>query len=368
MPSPLSSPLAFEGGRRAPNRWWLAPLTNQQSLADGLLGDAELGWLERRAAGGFGVVETCAAHVLPEGQTWPGQLGIFSDALLPGLSRLASALARHGALGIVQLFHGGVRAPRRLTGEQPRSASAFTEETPEFETPRAMTEPEIERVIESFVQAAVRAERAGFAGVELHAAHGYLLGQFLSRSMNLRRDAWGRDAAGRARLLLEVVRGVRRRVSPAFVLGVRLSPEDAGAARGLDLDESLQVASWLADEGLQVLHLSLWDVARCTRKRPAEHPTPLFRAALPSRVRLVVAGSVWSREAAERQLELGADAVALGRAAIVHPDWPRRAEDPTWQPRRPPLTVAELAERAVSPVFAKYLERWEGFVAPSARA
>jgi 2,4-dienoyl-CoA reductase-like NADH-dependent reductase (Old Yellow Enzyme family) len=362
MTSSLFEPLVFRGGARAKNRVWLAPMTNQQSADDGTLSDDELRWLEMRARGGFGVVETCAAHVSRDGQGWKGELGIYDDHLLPGLDRLAGAIAIDGALGIVQLFHGGVRAPSSLTGEQPWSASAFPVDAPGLEAPRAATEVDIKDVIARFREAAVRAHRAGFAGVELHGAHGYLLSQFLSRTMNTRSDEWGGAIEGRARLVRETMRAVRSAVPSRFVVGVRLSPEDFGNAKGLDLDESIAVARWLCEDGADFIHLSLWDSTRNTRKRPEEHAVPSFRAALPSEVPIVVAGNIWTRADAEKLLERGASAVALGRAAIANPAWPKDVAGPTWEPRRPPLTIAELRERGLNATFAGYMRQWKGFV------
>lgn len=360
----LSSPLRLRNGALVRNRVWLAPMTNQQSHLDGSLSDAEQRWLEMRADGGFGVVETCASHVARDGQAWEGELGIFDDALLPGLTRLASSLRARGAMSLVQLFHGGVRASSKLTGEQVWSASTWTEDTPNFEAPRAGTEDDILRTIAAFADAARRAERAGFDGVELHGAHGYLLCQFLSVTMNRRDDRWGGAAfEDRARLLRESVRAVRAVVSKGFVVGVRISPEDFGNARGLDLDESLELAKWLVADGIDFLHLSLWDAARNTVKRPDVHAVPLFRAVVSPEVPLVVAGTVWTREEGESVLARGADAIALGRSAIANPDWPLRIAEPAWEPRRPPLTRAELGARGLSPAFAEYMTRWKGFVA-----
>lgn len=357
----LTDPLVFRNGVRARNRAWLAPMTNQQSHADGTLSDDELRWLEMRMRGGFGVVETCASHVALEGQGWPGELGVYDDRLLPGLQRLASALARHEAIGLVQIFHGGVRSPSSLTGKQPWSASEF--EAKGAERPRAATEEDILRVIEQFRAAAVRAHAAGFQGVELHGAHGYLLSQFLSATMNTRADRWGGSLEGRARLVREVTRAVRAAVPERFVVGVRLSPEDYGNARGLDLDESLQVARWLCEDGADFIHVSLWDARKTSQKRPEEHPVKAFRAVLPREVALVAAGGVWTRADAEALLELGASAVAVGRAAIANADWAARVADPAWEPRRPPLTVDELRERGLSEAFAGYMRNWKGFVA-----
>ena len=120
----LFDPLTFRTGLTAPNRVVLAPMTNKQSHPDGSLGDDELRWLCSRAEGGFGVVMTCAAHVAKDGQGWPGELGIFGDALLPGLATLATALRERGAVSMVQIFHGGLRADRTVSGAMPWSASA----------------------------------------------------------------------------------------------------------------------------------------------------------------------------------------------------------------------------------------------------
>jgi 2,4-dienoyl-CoA reductase-like NADH-dependent reductase (Old Yellow Enzyme family) len=362
MPSrDLLSPFSFRNGVRAKNRVALAPMTNGQSHDDGSLGDDELRWLRRRADGGFGVIETCAAHVSADGQGWLGELGIQDDALVPGLARLASALhERPGVVALVQLFHGGARADAKLTGARPWSASEIPGDPND---PRAATVEEIEQVVARFRDAAVRAHRAGFDGIELHGAHGYLLCQFLSR-MNRRADGWGGETfAARARLLREVTRAVRAAVPASFVVGVRISPEDWGNAKGLDLDESLTLAGWLADDGVDFLHLSLWTAANNTKKRPEEHPLALFRRACPADVPLFVAGKVWTGAEARALLDLGADAVALGRAAIVNPDWPRRVEDLAWEPRRPPLTPAELRERGLNDRFIQYMRIWKGFVA-----
>ncbi|MBK9036378.1 MAG: NADH:flavin oxidoreductase [Myxococcales bacterium] len=362
MPAPLT-PFTFRNGVTIPNRVALAPLTNLQSHADGTLSDVELRWLARRAAGGFGLISTCAAYVAVDGKGWPGELGVERDDQVLRLAELATALAVGGGLSIVQLFHGGTRAPSAQTGAQPWSASAYHEDGADFEPPAAATTEDLERTIAAFADAAARCARAGFGGVELHGAHGYLLSQFLSTAMNLRTDGWGGDLVGRARLIRTVLRAVRARVAPGFVVGVRLSPEDFGQARGLDLDETVQVARWLCEDGADFIHLSLWRSERMTTKRPDQHPIDLFRAACPPEVAIIAAGAIWTVAEAQAALDRGADLVALGRAAIVNPDWPREAATPGWAPRRPPLTIAELEERAVSPHFGGYLRRWKGFVA-----
>lgn len=348
----LFDPLSLRCGLTLHNRIALAPLTNWQSQPDGLLGDAELRFLARRADGGFGLISTCAAYVAEDGKAWPGELGVDRDACMPGLERLAARIHTGGAKAIVQLFHGGIRA--ELSAD-PWSATELVDGALRA---RAGTEADIARAIDAFVEAAARTHKAGFDGVELHGAHGYLLSQFLSRTMNTRDDAWGGDLPRRARLVREVLQRIRARCGPAFCVGVRLSLEDFGQAKGLDLDDSLQVCRWLADDGADFLHISLWDVTRTTAKRPDVHPLPLVREVVPRDVAIFAAGKIWTRGDAEAVLAKGADVVALGRSGILNPDWPRDEEVV-----RPPVTRAQLADRAVSPVFAEYLTKWKNFVA-----
>ena len=142
------------------NRFMLAPLTNLQSHADGTLSDDEFRWLTYRAEGGFGMTMTCAAHVQAIGQGFPGQLGIFDDKHLPGLSRLAEALNRTGTHSVVQLHHAGMRSPKEVIGETPVCPS----DNEEFGA-RALTGDEVKEAFDAFVAAAKRAEKAGFHGV-----------------------------------------------------------------------------------------------------------------------------------------------------------------------------------------------------------
>ncbi len=355
----LFSPLALRPGVVAKNRVWLAPLTNQQSHADGTLSDDELRFLAMRADGGFGLVETCAAFVSEDGKAWPGELGVHDDRMIPGLARLARRLHEGGALASAQLFHGGLRADPAVSGLPTISASAYAEAG--RPTPRAASEEELARVIEDFARAAERSAEAGLDAIELHGAHGYLLSQFQSDVVNQRADRWGGPLEHRARLIREVTRAVRRR-APSLVLAVRLSPESYGHTLGLELDETIQLARWLVEDGAEVIHLSLWQSARNTTKYPDTHATPLFRAALGDRARIVVAGRIWTREEAEAQLALGADAVALGLSAIAHHDWPRRIERGELV-ERPPFSPAHLAAHGASPGFVTYLRGWKNFVA-----
>jgi 2,4-dienoyl-CoA reductase-like NADH-dependent reductase (Old Yellow Enzyme family) len=356
--SSLFEPVRFQRGPAMANRFVLAPLTNSQSHADGTLSEAEQHWLTLRADGGFGMVMTCAAHVQATGQGFPGQLGIFGDRHLPGLTGLAEALNARGAVSVVQLHHAGMRSPAELIGEAPHCPSV----NEEFGA-RALTEAEVEQVVEDFVAAAVRAERAGFHGVELHGAHGYLLCQFLSAETNRREDDWGGSLEGRARILFEIVRGIRARCGADFLLGVRLSPERFG----MELGEVLEVAQRLIDTGdVDFLDLSLWDCFK-EPELPAYQGRSLlswFMDLERRAVKLGPAGKIRTAADAQRVLDAGADFVVLGRAAILHHDYPARlAADLAFLPAELPVTAAWLEREGLSPPFVNYMRNWKGFVA-----
>lgn len=357
MPS-LFEPVRFQRGPAMANRFVLAPLTNSQSHDDGTLSEAEQHWLTLRADGGFGMVMTCAAHVQATGQGFPGQLGIFGDQHLPGLTGLARALNERGAVSVVQLHHAGMRSPAELIGEAPHCPSV----NEEFGA-RALTGAEVEQVVEAFVAAAVRAERAGFHGVELHGAHGYLLCQFLSAETNRREDDWGGSLEGRARILFEIVRGIRARCGADFLLGVRLSPERFG----MELGEVLEVAQRLVDTGdVDFLDLSLWDCFKEPELEAYRGRSLLswFMDLERRAVKLGPAGKIRSPADAQRVLDAGADFVVLGRAAILHHDYPARlAADSAFEPVALPVPAAWLAREGLSPPFVNYMRNWKGFVA-----
>ncbi len=359
----ILAPYSFpRTGTTIRNRLVLAAMTNKQSHADGSLSEDELKWLAARARGGFGIVTTCAAHVSRDGQGWDGELGVFEDSLLPGLKRLASALRSEGAVSLVQIFHGGVRAPSRLTGQQPFSASVFELDTKDFEVPREATVEDIERTIAAFAAAARRCAEAGFDGVEIHGAHGYLITQFLGTSSNTRTDEWGGSLENRARFLRRIVAATREATPTDFLVGVRISPEVAD--QGVELDDSLKVARWLADDGVDFVHVSNWD----SFKAPAAHPeskkmlSTWFREAVGADMPLIATGGVWTPAEADLVLSHGADMVGVARAAIGNDSWPHTATRPDWEPARPPYAPEHLRSSALSERMIDYMRLWPGFV------
>ncbi len=362
----LYSPYTFKkSGKQSINRIALAPMTNLQSNSDGTLSDAEYRWLVRRAKEGFGVIITCAAHVSLDGQGWEGELGIFDDKHLEGLTRLAEGIREHNSLSIVQIFHGGARSPQSVTGRQPWSASAHTMSI--SKTPvevREGTLEEIESTIEAFVLAAERAYKAGFDGVELHGAHGYLLHQFMSTETNKRTDQWGGSFENRAKFTRTILQKIKAKLPAKFIVGVRISPEDKYTFKGIDFDESLQFAKLLADDNADYIHISPWDALKKPEKylHLDKSMIEYFREALPTDVPIIVAGEIWTGVDAEKALSFGADFVALGKAAIGIPDFPTKAKNPNFIPQKPPYTIEHLQQADLSDAFIEYMKRWQGFV------
>jgi 2,4-dienoyl-CoA reductase-like NADH-dependent reductase (Old Yellow Enzyme family) len=362
--SALFEPVAFPRSTPMPNRFVLAPLTNSQSHTDGTLSEAERHWLVMRAEGGFGLTMTCAAHVQAVGQGFPGQLGIFGDQHIPGLRRLAGDINAAGSVSIVQLHHAGNRAPSELTGCVPVCPS----DDPETGA-RALRTDEVEALVADFVAAAGRAAAAGFHGIEIHGAHGYIVCQFLSPDLNHRTDRYGGPLENRSRLLFEIIDGIRATCPPDFLVGVRLSPERFG----MRLGEIKTVTQQLIDSGaVDFCDLSLWDCFKdpvepeWTGRSLTEIVLDLERRRDPQGrvVPIGVAGKIHDPADAERVLAMGADFVVLGRVAILHHDYPHRlAADPGFVPNRPPVTRDDLRREGLSEPFIAYMSTWKGFVA-----
>ena len=354
----LFAPMTLTRGPAWKNRFMLAPLTNLQSHPDGTLSDDEFNWLTYRAEGGFGLVMTCAAHVQRIGQGFPGQLGIFGDEHLPGLTRLAARIKSFGAVASAQLHHAGLRSPKELTGAAPVGPSVDADTGT-----RALSTAEVEQLTEDFIAAAVRAEKAGFDGVELHGAHGYILCAFFSPETNRREDRYGGSPENRARILFDIIKGVRERTRPDFQLGVRISPERFGLVFA---EQRALAARLLASGDLDFLDMSLWDCFKPPVEAEfADRPLIDWFSDLPrGETRLGAAGKLMSGPDCRRLADHGADFVILGRAAVLHHDFPERAAaDAEFHTIALPVTRAYLRGEHLGPAMVEYMNNWRGFVA-----
>jgi 2,4-dienoyl-CoA reductase-like NADH-dependent reductase (Old Yellow Enzyme family) len=348
----LTDPLKFRSGATLKNRFVLSPLTNLQSNPDGVLSDDEYRWLTMRAIGGFGLTMTCAASVQEEGVGFPGQLGFHDDKHLPGLTRLAAKINEEGSHSVVQLHHGGLRSLKN-----PKAPSADEKLKAE-----AMTLDEIQHSRDKFIEAAQRAERAGFQGAELHGAHGYLICSFLSPELNRRDDAYGGDPERRARFLFELIDGVRAATKPGFSLGVRLSPE----RWGIQTLEIRDVAQRLMNDAkTDYIDMSLWDVKKEPQDEKLQGRTlaSYFTELKRNGTLLGAAGKIMSAQECRDLLAAGFDFPVLGRAAILHHDFPKKvAADPNFTAIATPVSEAYLDSEGLGPIFRNYMRTWAGFV------
>lgn len=354
----LYDPLSFKSGQQMKNRFMLAPLTNLQSHDDGTLSQDEFNWLTMRARGGFGLTMTCAAYVQDIGKGFPGQLGIANDGHIPGLTRLADAINEAHSLSIVQLHHAGMRSLPEVIGETPVCPSD-NEET----GARAMSLDEVKRLRDDFIAAAQRAERAGFQGVELHGAHGYALGQFISGEINLRDDDYGGSLENRTRIIDEIIAGIRSSCRPNFCLGIRLSPERFG----MTMADAIAYFERLCASGdVDFIDMSLWDI----NKKPEEEGfaeqslLEIFSALPRGETRLTVAGKINTPKDVLAAMKSGIDFVTLGRAAILHHNYPElmRSKE-TFEPTVLPVSRDYLKREGLGEKFVNYMATWDGFVA-----
>ncbi len=310
---------------------------------------------ETWARGGSGLIVTGNVMVDPHHRTGPGDVAIRPDARR--LFRAwAASVTRHGVPVLMQLNHPGRQAPRASTPE-PVAPSAVAAERSGFlfAPPRSLTASEIEGLVDRFAAAAAFAERAGFTGVEVHAAHGYLVSQFLSPKTNVRRDAWAGSPEHRARFLVEIVRAIRRRTGRQFILAVKLNSTDF-LRDGFDVEASLRVAHWLQDEGIDLLEVTggTYESDALLGQSPRRRSSgPYFveyvRALRPTfDIPLLVTGGNRNARAMEQRVASGVhDLVGLARPLALLPDLPARivrGERPTVQepsfPRVPGLVSA----------------------------
>ena len=300
---------------------------------------------------------TCAAHVQAIGQGFPGQLGIFSDDHLEGLSKLASGIKSENSLAVVQLHHAGMRSPVDLIGQAPVCPSDHTDTNSV-----GLSSEGVKELIEDFICGAERAEKAGFDGVEIHGAHGYILAQFLSGTINQRQDEFGGCIENRMRPITEIIDGIRARCRPDFLLGLRLSPERFD----VHLPDIVEVAKNVLSAGkIDFLDMSLWDSFKEPEDQAFKGRTLLsyFTELKRGNVALGIAGKLRNPEEVNQAMAADIDFVMLGRAAILHHDFPRQMKtDPNFTPIKNPVSADHLRKEGLGEAFITYMSGWKGFV------
>ena len=310
------------------NRLVMAPMLSRLCDPEGIVSPKLIDYYAERARGGVGlvIVEYCYTDQ-KESKANQGQLGAYDDRLITGLGDLAEAIQEWGARAVLQICHAGRSTSSRIMGLQPIAPSAMPGYT--GEQAREMTPEEIEAVIESFARAALRAKIAGFDGVELHGAHGYLMAQFLSPYTNHRSDGYGQD---RGLFALQTLERVRSKVGGTFPVGYRISGEEF-IPGGITLNETRAFAKRLAGQGIDYLHVSggMIETAQhfvIPMYFPKGHLLSLAEGIKAEvTIPVIAVGAVHDLNLAERALQNNqADLIAMGRALIADPELPNKGK------------------------------------------
>ena len=316
------------------NRIIAAPMEKNLALPTGGVTQRYIDYVEARAAGGAALILLESMYVDPAGQNHRYQLGLHDDELLPGYRRLIDACHRHGALVGAELQFGGRQVSSLITGRQPQAPSPVPcTVLAGGDVPRALPADEIRALVGAFAAAARRAVAAGFDVVEVHGAHGYLVGQFLSPFANHRQDEYGGDFERRLRFPLEVVGAVREAIGPRRPLAYRLTA-DEHVEGGLTLADTVRIAPRLQAAGVDLLDVSagIYESAMWIAQPMEMTPGCLAPAAREIRravsIPVSVAGRITDGRVAGEILERGdADFVTLGRALHADPEWPRKVRE-----------------------------------------
>ncbi|MBS7706575.1 tRNA-dihydrouridine synthase [Chelatococcus asaccharovorans] len=308
------------GGLTLKNRIVMPPMQQYQGTAEAFATDYHVHHYARRARGGVGLVIIESTAVAPEGRLMADDIGLFSDAHMAPVAAIAAAVKAEGVPIIMQLSHGG-RKSRPHPGSRLIAPSAIPHDD-DYGMPEAMSRDDITRVVMAFATAARRALAAGFDGLELHAAHGYLLHQFLSPLSNTRTDAYGGDLEGRSRIIADVIRAVREAVGRDVPVTIRVSASDYQPG-GLTADRVAAALERLVPLGLDAVHVSSGGLS----PEPPPNAGPGYQVGFARTIRerikvpVIAVGNIRTKAQVEDILGEGhADLVAIGRPLLVHPD------------------------------------------------
>ncbi len=312
----LFSPISIKG-LTVRNRIVFPPVVCfHYALDDGLVTDRNVEHYRKRAAGGAGIVITEATAVWKDGRLAAFQLGLWSDEHIPGLSRIAKVVEENGALPMIQIHHAGWITPETVSAEA--AGPSTDEKNPRS---RSMTLDEIRTVRDAFIEGAIRAKRAGFRGVELHGAHGYLLNQFASSFMNRREDEYGGTFDGRMRLATEIIAGIRKECGEDFIIGYRLG------ANSPTLEDGIAVAKHLESLGIDLIHVSHGGSLQNLPRPPKDfefnwivYCSTIIKKEVS--IPVIAVNEIKTPERAEKLIDdYGLDFIALARPQLADPAW-----------------------------------------------
>lgn len=331
----LFSPFMLTEKIKLRNRIVMAPMTTWSANPDGTISEQELEFYKRRSQN-VGLVITGCTYVTPSGIGFTHEFAAYDDRFINSLEKLAAAAKSGGAPAILQIFHAGNKAiPELVPNNDVISASASSVKSGDFMKrvvqSREMTENEIQETIRAFGDVTKRAIKAGFDGIELHGAHGFLLQNFFSPLFNQRNDRWGGDLEGRMRFPLAVLQEVKNVVyeyaTKPFVIGYRISPEES-ATGGLRIEDTYKLLDRLISSGISYIHTSLVSI---NDSYPVESPNgprtiELILNHIAGRVPVIAAGKIRTPSQAQEAISTGLPLVAIGKGLVINPEWVTLAE------------------------------------------
>ncbi|EFO0442162.1 NADH-dependent flavin oxidoreductase [Escherichia coli] len=331
----LFSPFMLTEKIKLRNRIVMAPMTTWSANPDGTISEQELAFYKRRSQN-VGLVITGCTYVTPSGIGFTHEFAAYDDRFINSLEKLAAAAQSGGAPAILQIFHAGNKAiPELVPNNDVISASASSVKTGDFMKrvvqSREMTENEIQETIRAFGDVTKRAIKAGFDGIELHGAHGFLLQNFFSPLFNQRNDRWGGDLEGRMRFPLAVLQEVKNVVyeyaTKPFAIGYRISPEES-ATGGLRIEDTYKLLDRLISSGISYIHTSLVSI---NDSYPVESPNgprtiELILNHIAGRVPVIAAGKIRTPSQAQEAISTGLPLVAIGKGLVINPEWVTLAE------------------------------------------
>lgn len=331
----LFSPFMLTEKIKLRNRIVMAPMTTWSANPDGTISEQELEFYKRRSQN-VGLVITGCTYVTPSGIGFTHEFAAYDDRFINSLEKLAAAAKSGGAPAILQIFHAGNKAiPELVPNNDVISASASSVKSGDFMKrvvqSREMTENEIQETIRAFGDVTKRAIKAGFDGIELHGAHGFLLQNFFSPLFNQRNDRWGGDLEGRMRFPLAVLQEVKNVVyeyaTKPFAIGYRISPEES-ATGGLRIEDTYKLLDRLISSGISYIDTSLVSI---NDSYPVESPNgprtiELILNHIAGRVPVIAAGKIRTPSQAQEAISTGLPLVAIGKGLVINPEWVTLAE------------------------------------------
>lgn len=320
------------GNRTLKNRLVMPPMATEKSK-DGIVSSALLSYYDKMTSGGYlGLVIQEHSYVSKEGQASPNQVSIADDADIEGLKKITDVIHRNGVPVLAQLAHAGSAAKETITGLTPISASTTlnpcntSARMGKQALPKEMDQEEINRIIRCFADAAVRAKKAGYDGVEIHSAHGYLLDQFYSPLTNKRTDDYnGSTLEGRTRLHVQIIKAIRKEIGDDMIVSLRLGASDYEEG-GADVSEVAETSKIFANAGVDMISIS---GGMCDYIRPGHNEPGWFaelsKEARRSGIPVLLTGGIRTGEEVEKLLEDGAaDMIGIGRAFLRNPSLPQQ--------------------------------------------